>query len=116
MDDLRTYQDGWARVVTVATDSSNTSTIIIIAAGTITFTNEWYQTKQVNWRIPLATIIAGLVVDGVSHLNDKAAIGLSVMVFLGAITARFNGKSVVDTITTSFSQPKTPTQPKVKSL
>lgn len=72
---------------------------VILTAGTLTFTNEWYQTKQVNWRIPVATLIGAAIVDGISQLNNNAAVGLSAMVFIGAITTKFNGRSIADTVT-----------------
>lgn len=94
---------------------ASTATAIVITAGTITFVNEWYQTKQVNWKIPLATILAGLVIDGLSHLNDHAAVGLSVIVMVAALTTKFNGKSVANTVSDTFtaktSTPKASTAP-----
>lgn len=85
-------------------DATNTPTAIIVVAGTITFANEWYQTKQINWRVPVATMLVALVFDGLSHLNNKAATGLSIMVLLGAVTARFNGKSVANTVYDTFGR------------
>lgn len=86
---------------------ANTATVIVLTAGTITFVNEWYQTKEVNWRVPVATVLLGAIFDGLARIDSKAATGLSVMVLLGALLTRFNGKSVVDQINTSFgSGPK----------
>lgn len=87
----------------MATDYLPTSSVIILVAGTMTFGNEWYQTKQINWRIPLATIFGALLFDGLAHINDKAATGISIMVLLGAAVARFNGKSVADTVSATFN-------------
>jgi hypothetical protein len=84
-----------------------TATGVILTAGTITFSNEWYQTGAVNWRIPVATLLAAAVFDGLAQLDDKAALGLSVIVLLGAFTTRFNGKSVADTVAQVVSM-KTP--------
>jgi glucokinase len=80
-----------------------TATGIILVAGTITFANEWYQTKNINWRVPLATIFAALIFDGVAHVNDRAATGLAIMVLLGAMVTRFNGKSVAGTLADTFN-------------
>jgi hypothetical protein len=88
------------------------ATSIILAAGTITFANEWYQTKVVNWRIPVATMLAAVVFDGISHLDPKAGTGLAFIVLLGAFTTRFNGKSVADTVADLFNGTVKSTKPK----
>ncbi len=80
-----------------------TATGIVLIAGTVTFSNEWYQTKQVNWRVPVATLLVAAIFDGLARVDDKAAIGLSVMVLIGAVTTRFNGKSVADTVAETFA-------------
>jgi uncharacterized membrane protein YfcA len=85
---------------------ANTATVLVLTAGTITFTNEWYQTKTVNWRVPVATLILAGVFDGLAHLDDHAATGLSVMILIGALLTRFNGKSVADQLAGTFGQPK----------
>lgn len=77
---------------------ASTATGIILIAGTATFTNEWYQTKKVNFKVPIATLFAAAVFDGFAKLDDKAAIGISVIVLLGALTTKFGGKSVVETV------------------
>jgi hypothetical protein len=77
---------------------ANTATAIVLVAGGATFVNEWYQTKQVNWKIPVATLLIGAAIDGMSTINDRAAIGLSVIVLIGAVTTKFDGKSIIDTL------------------
>lgn len=81
---------------------ANTATVLVLTAGTMTFTNEWYQTKEINWRVPLATVLLAAMMDGLSHVDEKAATGLSVMILIGALLTRFNGKSVADQLTQSF--------------
>lgn len=94
---------------------ASTATGIILIAGTMTFTNEWYQTKKVNWRVPIATLLAGAVIDGLSKVDDKAAIGLSIMVLIVASATKFGGKSVIDTLVQLFgNQKKNQTVAKVK--
>jgi len=83
---------------------ANTGTAIVLLAGTLTFSNEWYQTGKANFRVPVATLLAAAAIDGLSHVDDKAAVGLSIMVLIGAITVRFGGKSVIDTIAELFSK------------
>jgi hypothetical protein len=92
---------------------AETATIVVLVAGTGTFANEWYQTGQVNWRVPIATMLGAAVVDGIAKIDDKAALALSIMVLLAAVTTKFNGKSIIDTISTTLGaatkQPAKPT-------
>jgi len=81
---------------------ANVATGIILVAGTITFGNEWYQTGKVNWRIPVATVLAAAVFDGLAHIDEKAAVGLSIVVLLGAMTTKFGGKSASETVAGFF--------------
>jgi hypothetical protein len=82
------------------------ATGLIIVTGTITFTNEWYQTKKINWRIPVATVLAALVFDGMGQLDANAATGLAAIAFLTAMTTEFNGKSVAATVSGLFPSSK----------
>jgi hypothetical protein len=95
---------------------ANTGTAIVLLAGTLTFSNEWYQTGKVNFKVPIATLLAAAAIDGLSHIDDKAGVGLSIMVLIGAVTVKFGGKSVVDTIAQIFSKTSTNTSanPKTK--
>ena len=95
---------------------ANLATGIILTAGTITFANEWYQTGKVNWRVPVATVLGAAVFDGLAHIDDKAALGLSIIVLLGAMTTKFGGKSAAETVASFFQQStaKPKTQPRVK--
>jgi hypothetical protein len=87
------------------------SVTITLVAGGMTFVNEWYQTKNIDWKVPIATVILAVGMDGFSKLSNGAATALSVIVFLGAATTQFNGKSSVDTITNLLGNTKT-TAPK----
>ena len=94
---------------------ANVATGIILVAGTATFANEWYVTKKVNWRVPVATLLLAAAFDGLAHVDDKAAVGLSVIVLLGALTTKFHGKSVADTLAQLFgNQPEHRGHRKVK--
>jgi putative effector of murein hydrolase len=99
---------------------ANTAASIILIAGGITFTNEWYQTKQINWKVPIATVLAAAIFDGLAKLDDKAAIGVSVIVLIGAFVNKVDGKSIADLLVESFggknsSPPKT-VKPKAEIL
>ena len=94
---------------------ANLATGIILVAGTITFSNEWYQTGKVNWRVPVATVLAAAVFDGLSHIDDKAAVGLAVIVLMGASVTKFGGKSAVETVASFFNNAtRKQTRPRLK--
>ena len=96
---------------------ANLATGIILTAGTITFANEWYQTGKVNWRVPVATVLAAAVFDGLAHIDEKAAVGLSIVVLMGAMVTKFGGKSAAETVATFFQQStaKDKIHPRVKA-
>ena len=79
---------------------------IILTAGTITFANEWYQTKKVDWKVPVATLLAAAIFDGLALVDSKAATSLAVIAFIGAITTSFNGKSAAGTLAGLFNETK----------
>jgi uncharacterized protein YfiM (DUF2279 family) len=83
---------------------ANTATGIVLIAGTATFATEWYNTEKVNWKVPIATLLAAAVFDGLGKLDDKAAIGLSVLVLLGALTTKWGGRSAVETVAAIFTE------------
>lgn len=83
---------------------ANTAAGIILVAGGITFTNEWYQGHTINWRVPIATVLAAAVFDGLARLDEHAAVGLSVVVLIGAFVNKVNGKSIADVLNESFSK------------
>ena len=92
------------------------ATGIILTAGTITFANEWYQTGKVNWRVPVATVLAAAVFDGLAHIDDKAAVGLSIIVLMGAMTTKFGGHSAAETVAGFFQQSAAKPKPKLKKV
>lgn len=77
---------------------ANGAITITLTAGTATFVNKWYQTHQADWRIPVATVILAAGTGGLASLDNKAGLLLAWLVMLGAVTTKFNGKSVIDTI------------------
>lgn len=110
--------------VSVPQNNLSPAATIIMIAGGITFANEWYQTKEFNWRVPVATILLAAVFEGLARLDTKVATGLSVMALLAALTTEFNGKSALDTISGIFpaggTKPATmtakPKQPTTKAV
>jgi hypothetical protein len=93
---------------------ANTATGIILIAGTTTFATEWYNTKKVNFKIPVATLLAAAIFDGFAKLDDKAAIGVSVIVLLGAFTTKWGGKSAAETLATAMRGAEKQPRQKVK--
>jgi len=83
------------------------ATVMIITAGTVTFTNEWYQTKNLDWKVPIVTLFLAAAFDGLAKINDKAATGIAAIAMIGAFTTKFNGKSAIDTLGGLVSQPPT---------
>ena len=83
------------------------ATVMIITAGTVTFTNEWYQTKNLDWKVPIVTLYLAAAFDGLAKINDKAATGIAAIAMIGAFTTKFNGKSAIDTLGGLVSQPPT---------
>lgn len=69
---------------------------LVLIAGILSFSNDWLQTGQVNWRIPIATLIGGWLVGELSALDNNAGTSLGVMVLIAAATAPLNGKSPVE--------------------
>jgi len=90
---------------------AETATMITLTAGGITFINQWYWTHNLDWKVPVATIILAAGMDALAHLDERAATILSVLVLMGAATTKFNGHSAIDTIT-GLTKSKTTAPPK----
>lgn len=71
---------------------------LVLLAGTLTFANEWVQTQSINWRIPVATVLAAAATASVGKLSPGGAAGLGVMALVVAATTPFNGKSPVQAV------------------
>jgi hypothetical protein len=87
---------------------TNTGTVLVLTTGALTFTNEWLQTKEINWRIPIATVIGAVVVDGVSKVTGSGGTALGLMVLIAGATAPINGKSPIQELLTVLPSGKTP--------
>jgi hypothetical protein len=66
---------------------------IVLTATAISFGNEFIQTDTLNFRIPLAGGLVALLFDGIEKINEEAAVGLSIMMFLTVLLTPFNGTS-----------------------
>jgi TRAP-type C4-dicarboxylate transport system permease small subunit len=74
----------------------STPTNIVLGAGVLAFGNEWMQTGSPNWRMPIGTLGAMLVTSGVTKVSPPAGTAFAVIIFIAAMTVRFNGKSVAE--------------------
>jgi len=79
---------------------------LVLAAGALTFGNEWLQTDQLNWRIPIATLIGAGVVGLIGQLSPGAGNGLGFLVLIAAANTRLNGKSPIDELSASLPKAK----------
>jgi hypothetical protein len=67
----------------------------VLAAGGITFANEWLQTNKPQFRPLVAGLVGAAIIAGVSEVAPKAGTALGVMVLIVAVTTEFNGKSAI---------------------
>ena len=68
---------------------------MVLLAGTLTFGNEWYQTKDINWRVPVATVLAAVVAAGIGKVSPNGATALGIMALITAAATPLNGKSPI---------------------
>lgn len=82
------------------------STGIILFAGTVSFGNEWLQTGKPNFRIPVATLVAGVFLSGVERIYPKAGTGLAIIVLITVLATPFKGKSPLQEAMSVLPKPK----------
>lgn len=80
---------------------------LVLLAGTLTFTNEWLQTHEVNWRVPVATVLAAAVTAGIGKLSSGGATSLGLMALIVAAATPINGKSPIEEIGTVVNGSRT---------
>lgn len=71
---------------------------LVLLAGTLTFSNEWLQTHEINWRVPVATVLAAAATAGVGRISPGGATSLGVMALIVAAATPLNGKSPIQQI------------------
>jgi hypothetical protein len=77
---------------------ADTGMKLVLLAGTLTFGNEWLQTHEVNWRVPVATVLAAAAVAGVGKVSSGGATSLGAMALIVAAATPLNGKSPIQQI------------------
>lgn len=75
---------------------------LVLVAGTMTFANEWYQTHQVNWRVPIATLLLAGAISFLGKIDNRVANGFGILIFVGAGSTQFNGQSAFGTLAQVF--------------
>jgi hypothetical protein len=80
---------------------------LVLAAGTMTFGNEWLQTQGLNFRVPIATLLLAGMDGALSALSPKAGVAFGAIVFIGALTVPLNGKSPISELNAQLKQPAT---------
>lgn len=87
--------------------AADTGMKLVLLAGTMTFGNEWLQTRQLNWRVPVATVLAAAAVSGFSNISPNGATSLGVMALIVAAATPLNGKSPIQEIGGFVNPPST---------
>jgi hypothetical protein len=85
---------------------ASTGTMLVLATGGMTFTNEWLQTHSINWRIPIATVLGAGIMEIISKVSSGAGTGLGLMILIAGATAPINGKSPVQEIASTLNTGK----------
>lgn len=74
------------------------STGIVLTSTGIVLANEWYQTNKVNFRVAIAGLGVALVFSGIEKINEKAGVGLSVIMLITVLMTPINGKTPAQTV------------------
>jgi hypothetical protein len=80
--------------------AADTGMKLVLLAGTLTLGNEWLQTRELNWRIPVATVLAAAATAGVGKISPGGGTSLGVMALIVAAATPLNGKSPIQEIGT----------------
>lgn len=81
------------------------STGIVLTATGITVANEWIQTNQLNFRVVIAGLGVALLFDGIEKINERAGVGLSIIMLITVLVTPINGKAPAQTVL-GFTQQK----------
>jgi hypothetical protein len=79
---------------------------LVLLAGTLTFGNEWLQTGQVNYRVPIATLGGAWLISGISDISSKTGTILGLMVLIVAASTPFGGKSPFQELSSAIPKSK----------
>jgi len=85
--------------------AGDTGMKLVFLAGTLSFSNEWLQTKEINWRIPVATALAAAAISGLGNISPNGATSVGVMALVVAAATPLNGKSPIQQIGSFINPP-----------
>lgn len=63
-----------------------------MAVGAISFGNEWLVNKDLDFKIPVATAVAAMVLAGLEHVSEPVAVGIAWIALVTITLTRVNGK------------------------
>lgn len=81
------------------------STGIVLTGTGISFANEFMQTNTPNFRIIMAGLGVSLLFAGIEKIDEKAAVGLSIIFVITVLLTPINGKAPSQTIL-ALTQPQ----------
>ena len=86
------------------------STGIVLTATGISFANEWVQDPiHPNFRVLVAGGVVAVIFSGVEKINERAAVGLGILMFITVMITPFKGNSPAQTLMNwSIAKPKHP--------
>lgn len=88
--------------------AANYGPAFVLAAGTITFGNEWLQSGNLNFRVPVATLLGAGAIGLIGMASAGAGNMLGVMVFIAAASMRTGngGRSALSELASNLPQAK----------
>jgi hypothetical protein len=69
------------------------STGIILAVGSISFGNQLFINHDLDFKIPVATAVAAVILAGVEHVSAPLATGIAWIALITISLTRVNGKA-----------------------
>lgn len=87
--------------------AEDTGMKLVLVAGGLTLANEWLQTQHINWRVPVATVLAAAAVSVIGHVSPNGGTALGVMALIVAAATPLNGKSPIQQINATVNHPPT---------
>jgi hypothetical protein len=88
--------------------ADDTGMKLVLLAGTLTLANEWLQTKDINWRVPVATVLAAAATAAIGKVSPNGATALGIMALIVAAATPLNGKSPIQQIGATVNTPAKP--------
>jgi len=68
------------------------STGVVLAVGAISFGNQLFANHELDFKIPVATAVAAVLLAGLEHVSQPLAVGIAWISLLTISLTRVNGK------------------------